>query len=273
MRSWLPCGGRHGFFDGPVWFFHPLMDHRIADACAGRQIFQCAGMTVEGIEPGAALVFALCSGSRPAAIRRFVMAVVVDTVDRMLWRRPWPHIREKIRERRAPAIAYTDATRTVALKVFSAREQTPCFHQSPDEIFWCSRSAVRRESCADDLFVQATARQRASAFEVIPMRLGDMSAVALAPHTRIAPLRPEKRDDCQSSEPIAGLRLRLLSTASRFLSSPTATRFRVAVFQHGTVGDHGRSARAETLPFRAPVRRDDTFHDGQSRECESSQVQ
>lgn len=193
------------------------------------------------------LVQALFAGCRPSTIGRFVMPLWVDAVHGMPRRRPWPHVGEEIRERRTPAVAHTNATTAVEWKVFTSGEQTARFKLFPGDVFGCSRSSVRRESSADDLFVPAATRARVAAFKVIPMRLGDLSAIALAAHARIPRLLAQEGQHGQSSKAVTRLWLRFLSAAFRFRSLPTAARACVGGQQrfrtHGDLSATGAGTR------------------------------
>lgn len=74
-------------------------------------------LTFKGDEMIPASVAHLFMACRPSAIAGFVVTVVVDAVNRMLFARPQTDIRQKIRERCEPSGANTNASTTVVLEV------------------------------------------------------------------------------------------------------------------------------------------------------------
>src|SRR5258708_12147525 len=78
----------------------------------------------------------------PAAVAGFVVAVVLDAVDRVLRRRSRPHVRVERRVVVEPTIAHQDAAASVVLVALVVRIEAAFLHRTPDCIFRRSRSLV-----------------------------------------------------------------------------------------------------------------------------------
>lgn len=84
---------------------------------------------------------AICSlfcARGPSAITRFVMAVVIDSIERQsLW--AWSHVIKEVRKRCLPFIAYGDASTSVACIRLVGNSAAPLLHRSPyvvERMFW-----------------------------------------------------------------------------------------------------------------------------------------
>ena len=79
------------------------------------------------------LVVRLCLGIGPAAIAGFVVAVIVDAIERHT-RGALTHILKKRWERGLPPLANCDAAAAVASEVVATRVGTPVLHVQPGGI-------------------------------------------------------------------------------------------------------------------------------------------
>lgn len=79
---------------------------------------------------------------RPAAIRWLVIAVIVDTVQRMLWRRALAHVGEKILEGIAPTGANRNSARPVILPTGVILVCAALNHSGPSAVFPSAALAV-----------------------------------------------------------------------------------------------------------------------------------
>src|SRR5262252_88881 len=85
------------------------------------------------------LVTSLFGAIRPAAILRCVRAIVIDAVNRVALRWPWPHVSQEIRKRLAPTVTDCDAATAISVEAIMVRIGATLDHVHPRAIF-------RRES-------------------------------------------------------------------------------------------------------------------------------
>lgn len=103
----------------------------------------------------AALVFGLLFLGRPATICRFVVAVVVDTIDRCaLWARP--HVREEIGERLSPSIANSDTSASIIFIPRSFWVMAAFLRRLPGIVFPASCHPVNSFCVPSDFVLQAS---------------------------------------------------------------------------------------------------------------------
>jgi hypothetical protein len=77
----------------------------------------------------------LLSSRGPPAIRRFVIAIVVDPIDRMLGRRTWPHVLQEVVERE-PSIADAYIPSSVSSILDVVLVETTGLHAVPGPVLW-----------------------------------------------------------------------------------------------------------------------------------------
>ena len=70
----------------------------------------------------------------PSAIRGLIVPVVVDTVNLMQFRWPWPHIRGEVLERYYPTRTDGNIPPTIAMPLLEAWVSTSLLHLSPEAI-------------------------------------------------------------------------------------------------------------------------------------------
>ncbi len=106
----------------------------------------------------------LFASRRPAHVSGFVVAVVIDAVNRMMACRPTTHVSQKRLKRLAPAFTHTNSTSAVPTKRFAARVQAARFHADPRYVLASetmpSRVAMRALACPQRFSHQATTRAR-----------------------------------------------------------------------------------------------------------------
>ncbi len=90
-----------------------------------------------------ATVSGLHMGQYPFAIRRFVVAVVVDAVKRMTRGWAWTHIVIERLERLAPTLADSNSSASIARINVPAGILATLFHGFPGVVFRCAIHAVR----------------------------------------------------------------------------------------------------------------------------------
>ena len=92
----------------------------------------------------------------PSHVTGFIMAVIVDTVQRMRWRRLRPHVGKERLELVAPCFAYSDAASTVSRKVLIFGIKAAGAHRVPLRIFRRTTHPVRAVHIASPFTGQAT---------------------------------------------------------------------------------------------------------------------
>lgn len=247
------------------------MHHRIADASAGRQIFQCARMTIEREQLGASLVDTLDLTSLPAAVRWFIVSIGINPIKGSGWRGAWSEIGQKVLKRSTPSLTDANTTSTIAFKGRVFVTATTIEHSSPRMIFGRIRGAVGRRSLVQFLHAQTATRSTDASLHVAPVWFTDGSTVALTAHARMFRVGAEKGQNRQPSESFAWLRFGFLSAFARLFTFQAAAGFCGASAQ--TVACHDRSLSTRTLTQpRDAKRMFSTLHHGQSRECLTSQI-
>lgn len=111
----------------------------------------------------------------PATVAWFVMAVVVDALDRVRGRRLRPHVGEKGREVVAPAIADRDTAATVIGVVVRVLIEAARFHSGPRDILAGLLARARVPMCR-----RAAAGRRVADPQVCSANRGIAPAVAAA---------------------------------------------------------------------------------------------
>lgn len=131
------------------------MSSRVGNAEVFGQVLQGASHAVERQDLGSSLVDSLCLPCRPTAIARLVVAIVVDSVERVLWRWSEPHVGMEIHERINPLLTDGDASSFV-----KHMDRTTPDHIGPNAIFRRMSHTVRG-FCLQHLSFDAAARVRA----------------------------------------------------------------------------------------------------------------
>lgn len=90
-----------------------------------------------------ARVVRLCDAIRPSTVGRFVMAVVVDAIQRVFRSGTWPHIGVERGERVPPSFAHCNSATAVIMKSGIARITAALFHGRPDVVFRRNAQAMR----------------------------------------------------------------------------------------------------------------------------------
>lgn len=125
--------------------------------------------------PTIALVLRLFSICRPSTISRAIRSVRIDAIDRQSFRAR-PHIRVEVFKTVKPAIADSDSSAAVMLKVGIARTEATAAQAAPNAVLWCIRHSVRSALVGAQLRLHATATARA--FQISKAGEPGRSAVA-----------------------------------------------------------------------------------------------
>ena len=136
------------------------------------------------------LLFARC----PAAVARLVVPIVIDALQRVLWRGLVAHIGVKV-FKLAPAFADANAAPSVPLKVLMLWIIAPMKHRIPSVMNWMSGHAVRHP--------QTSTRLRVVAPKLLSAHDGDRAAVTST--KPISAFLIVGRMETDDSEPIKSL--------------------------------------------------------------------
>lgn len=157
-------------------------------------------------------VVCLFFGGRPAHVSGFVMAVVVDAIQRMIRGWSWAHIGQKGGEVLRPLATDADPPCAVALPRRVPRIATSLFHATPSPVFRSQHPTTRGPMTAEPASVavlnKAAARGRHPAAETGRRHNDRPAAIALAvPGDNATRLRPYEAigrtgRDNQSAKPL-----------------------------------------------------------------------
>jgi hypothetical protein len=125
------------------------------------------GLSIESHPPIVALVSVLLNSRGPSAVARFVMAVIIDAIQRVLWRWPTTHIREKAREVVLPFAAHGYPAPSVSVVARIGFSEAASLHGYPYRVFRCMAKPV----CAV-LGNYLVLRQAPTAFGAVPSQIG-----------------------------------------------------------------------------------------------------
>lgn len=145
------------------------------------------------------LVSPLPLASHPSAVsvrvflaRTRVRPVVVDSINGVIGRWSRPHVREEHSKVISPAVADSDPATTVVSPRLVPRIQAAVLHGRPDFVLGRVPQAVRPETSACDLSVQASATRGVAIHQLSATGQGDSATGALAApvSARFRSLRP-----------------------------------------------------------------------------------
>lgn len=144
-------------------------------------------------------VVGLFDGGRPAAVIGAVALVVVDSIDGVIFARPWSHVREKGREV-APSVAHSDTASAVVLKAACRWRGTSFPHIAPDSILCSASHSVRGFSQSLGLTAFAPTAFGATAEQVDGKHARHGSALAQAVPRGMSTLAAGSSDHAQAAE-------------------------------------------------------------------------
>lgn len=141
--------------------------------------------TVNGGFQGVPPVVCLLKRSRPSAILRRVVAVYVDSVDRVLGRWPRPHVGKKRREVVPPSIAhcYTASAVTLVAVMCAPVATSPSRHPHfvLGRLVVVPSMSMSYRPRDQKVIAQTTATSRGSGLQVAALKIIVVAAVAQAP--------------------------------------------------------------------------------------------
>ena len=166
-----------------------------------RQFFQRTSHATEAVSLRFALVVVLLMARGPSAIGRFVVAVVVNAVNRVFGRRLETHIGMEVREGIKPSLTDGDASTTVVFVSGGGHSGASPDHVSPSSIFRRVSHAMRGFGF-QHLSFDAAARMRPR--KVRALDRFDRSARALAEIARVSWVQLVHLKDGQSAPDCSG---------------------------------------------------------------------
>lgn len=128
---------------------------------------------------GVASIGVLFSLGCPSAISRLVVAIVVDSVDAMAWRRWLAHVCNERFEAVRPALAHADASCAVPLVVWSRRVSASGDHRAPRVIHPRAGASVLARA-SEHFTVKAPAALCDAVLQVVRADVDCVSAFATA---------------------------------------------------------------------------------------------
>ena len=158
MREYY-CAARHvwrKWFGGQCLFespspAKPATQCRIVDANPTSPRANAHGFTVERDSLGTTSVLSLFHYSCPPTVLRFVVAVIVNSVNRIVETWLLSHVSQKVCKRLQPSLANCDASSTIAVIVRGARIVATSLHFLPSVVFW---TVFSRESACCHPFIR-----------------------------------------------------------------------------------------------------------------------
>lgn len=142
----------------------------------------------------------------PTAILGCVRTIVVDAINRAVWRWSSPHVGQEVGKRVQPAVAHRDAAPPVVLEMLRPWTQATVFHCRPNPVF--GRSTVPRGmpvpviSLGHAFAVVASTRSAMASAQIAYRRRCDHAAIASADDPTMI-RRSQRRFSChhQTAEP------------------------------------------------------------------------
>jgi hypothetical protein len=149
-----------------------------------------------------ACISALSGVQNPSAIAGLIIAVIVDTFNRMIGRWFWSHISKKRRERIQPAATYRYSSRAIFLPILCVRISATRFHRRPNSVLRGFRHSVGTTHVSDNFLLQAAATPVNPGTERTAANINFLSAItdALPVDVAVSSFRDFVKDE-KSSKP------------------------------------------------------------------------
>lgn len=154
-----------------------------------------------------ATIFRLFRSCRPAHVAGLVVAIVVDAINRAIWRRAPADVGEKGIKRGVPLFANTNPTTAVVQPCFIVRIFTAVFHMAPCPVFRCptfgvlaGRVAMRSPALGVDVFRQTAAGLRCVIQQVGVFHHSHRPALAAAQCMTLFPANERVRENSPARE-------------------------------------------------------------------------
>ena len=135
---------------------HHVPCNPVIDAQQSCRFPKANNFTVKRNSDCALLILRLLFGCFPLAVTRFVVPIVIDSVNRVSWWR-FSHIGQKLFEIVKPLVADFNSSVHVAFKSRAFRIVASVFHATPNPICASSAFAVCAATCACEFCLKASA--------------------------------------------------------------------------------------------------------------------
>lgn len=190
--------------DAPPEMIDSSMQRGLMQALSRGPDVQWERFTVVGQKLDASRVRILLLRRGPAHVARLVVAVVIDTVDRVLRRGARPDVGQEAFERVAPGFADVDASTAVVWEARAGRRVAAIFHTGPSAMFRRARQSVRGVVVGPQTIeAVTTAGACVSAFQVGQFSHECRAAIAAAQRAPMLPVagRDSDQDEMAKSLP------------------------------------------------------------------------
>jgi hypothetical protein len=165
------------------------------------------GFTIMSNHLGCAFISRLFFAGYPSAIVRFIVAIIVNSVNAVGWTRARAHVLKKCLERFSPPIANHYTSATIIVKAHATRKMASPSHSNPNSKFRVMRLAVYRSSFDSKFSFQTATAFSLSLFKRIRGRDGCIAAYAKAFPSRSVSLFFCETNYCKPPELAANKRL------------------------------------------------------------------
>jgi len=183
----------NNLFYSPTLFIKSSRDSAMGDSESTRPLSQPPSFSVVAQESRFACILSLLHGSRPFAISRFIVAVVVDAFNAMLWGRLLAHVLQELRKRIAPLFAHNYSATSVPVITGIVRVVAPRLHFAPRTVFrrfisTTSTGAVASARLDGLLFKIATSHDSGvtALTEALPARITRVGVASELDHRELA---------------------------------------------------------------------------------------
>jgi hypothetical protein len=180
-------------FYRPSHHFETVAQRRERHAELRRPIGQNFDPT-EGFEPHVpSRVAKLLGSGGPIAVLRAVASVVISAFNRVLCRRPSPHVGVEVCERVEPTVTNSNSAPSIVAELLGGRIVAPTLYGSPGIVFGCPRHAMGAFPPLAPARLHSSIKQVVSAHELFVPTLAPTQKWLL-PDIQLAP------DDSQGAE-------------------------------------------------------------------------
>lgn len=165
--------------NAPSEFSQSLIDHVSVYPGSSSPLHKVEGLSSPCYSSIISFVVCLLDGRRPLAICRFIVAVIVNSVNRVITRWPYPHIAKKCRET-APFLTHSYSPSAIVCIVSRQRVEAPISNSTPCSIFDRFRHSVNSCSVSAQFSANASAGCRCSSSQGLGVYFNQFSASAHA---------------------------------------------------------------------------------------------
>lgn len=129
---------------GHIYFFYPLS--------------KALYLSIVFYQSIISFISTLFLGCSPTAIPRSIISIVINSINRIFWRRFFTHILKEVSKRITPAVTYLYSASPVITVSCAFLVIASLFHVNPRQIFWCSPLSMLEQSLRRFLTFETTTR-------------------------------------------------------------------------------------------------------------------